>query len=122
MQNTRPVLWLRPREPFSFARTLRFVLSPPPLLNRRTFSPLLDYFEDDEYRRVAEIGGQPVLYGVNELRQGSPALRVRVLTGPTDRMTHAALRALVERQFSTTLDLSRFSRLVQADTRRPVLA
>src|SRR2546425_6153115 len=33
MQNTRPVFWVKPREPFSFARTLRFVLSPPPLLN-----------------------------------------------------------------------------------------
>ena len=106
MQNTRPVLWLRPREPFSFARTLRFVLSPPPLLNGRTFSPILDYFEDDEYRRVAEIGGQPILYGVSEQRQASgAALRIRVLTGPTDCMTQAALCALVERQFSITLDL-----------------
>jgi len=115
MQNTRPVFWVKPRGPFSFARTLRFVLSPPPLLNSRKFSPLLDYFEDGEYRRATEIGSQPVLYGVSELRQGSAALRIRVLTGPTDRLIQAALRALVERQFSTTLDLSPFYRLAESD-------
>jgi DNA-3-methyladenine glycosylase II len=91
-------------------------------LNRRTFSPLLDYFEDGEYRRATEIGDQPVLYGVSEQRQASgAALRIRVLTGPTDRVTQAALRALVERQFSTTLDLSPFYRLAESDRVLPVL-
>ena len=46
---------LTPRQPFSFAHTLRFILSPPALLNGRKFEPLLDYFEDGEYRRVVEI-------------------------------------------------------------------
>src|SRR2546426_9234693 len=73
---------LRPREPFSFTRTLRFILSPPALLNGRQFAPLLDYFEDGEYRRLADIQGQPVLYGVSE-RQTFPAtLRGRILARP----------------------------------------
>ena len=50
------------RQPFDFKRTLRFILSPPKLLDR----PLLDHFVDGEYRRAAEIDGQPVLYGVSE--------------------------------------------------------
>ncbi len=107
---------LEPREPFNFARTLRFILSPPPLLKRRQFAPLLDYFEDGEYRRVAEIEGEPVLYGVSEARRGSTAwLRVRILAGPTDPRTKRALRALVERQFSTDLDLRPFYRLAESD-------
>lgn len=107
---------LEPREPFGFALTLRFVLSPPALLNGREFPPLLDYFEEGEYRRVAEVGGEPVLYGVSELRRGSTAeLRVRILAGPADEATQQAIRALVERQFSTELDLKPFYRLAKSD-------
>ncbi len=85
---------LRPREPFSFTRTLRFILSPPALLNGRQFAPLLDYFEDGEYRRLADIQGQPVLYGVSE-RQTFPAtLRVRILAGPAG--PHASDRVLAK--------------------------
>jgi DNA-3-methyladenine glycosylase II len=101
-------------------RTLRFILSPPALLNGRKFAPLLDYFEEGEYRRVAEIGGEPVLYGTLEDRRGANTqLRVRVLAGPTDPVTMEEVRKLVERQFSTNLDLSPFYRLAGAD---PVLA
>ena len=108
-------MFLRPREPFSFTRTLRFILSPPALLNGRQFAPLLDYFEDGEYRRVADIDGQPVLYGVSE-RQTSPVtLRVRILAGPIDSRTRSAVRSLVERQFSTHLDLGPFARLAEPD-------
>ena len=66
---------LIPRQPFDFARTLRFILSPPALQNpaKRQFAPLLDYFEDGEYRRVADIAGQPVLYGVSEVKSKKPA-------------------------------------------------
>jgi len=39
---------IRPRAPFNFAQTLRFILSPPALLNGRQFAPLLDYFVDGE--------------------------------------------------------------------------
>lgn len=113
-------MFLRPREPFSFARTLRFVLSPPALLNQRHFPPLLDYFVDGEYRRVAEIGEQPVLLGVSEERRGGrPGLSIRILSGPTDRRTRDAVRALVERQFTANLDLSPFYRLAESD---PVLS
>jgi len=110
---------LKPREPFSFAHTLRFILSPPALLNGRRFPPLLDYLEEGEYRRIAEIDGQPLLYGVREERHsGALALRARVLAGPSTAATERPLPALVERQFSTNLDLSPFYRLAESD---PVL-
>jgi DNA-3-methyladenine glycosylase II len=110
---------LKPREPFSFAHTLRFILSPPTLLNGRQFPPLLDYFEEGEYRRLAEIDGQPILYGVREKRHsGAAALRVRVLAGLSTAATERPLQALVERQFSTNLDLGPFYRLAESD---PVL-
>jgi len=111
---------LRPRKPFSFTRTLRFILSPPALLNGRQFAPLLDYFERGEYRRVVEIGGQPILYRVVEERQRrSPVLRMRVLVGPNDAETRRAIRGLVERQFSTQLDVEPFYRLAEPD---PILS
>jgi DNA-3-methyladenine glycosylase II len=119
---------LNPREPFDFARTLRFILSPPELLNGRRFSPLLDYFEEGEYRRVADISGQSVLYGVREETGGrKPSLQVRVLArSPVaqallpvpDATIQRAVEAQVERQFSTHLDLTPFYQLAQAD---PVL-
>ncbi len=111
---------LIPREPFDFRRTLRFILSPPALLNRRRFAPLLDYFEEGEYRRVAEVDGQPVLLGVAELREGSKrGFRVRVLSGVRDAATMRAVQLLVDRQFSTTLDLAPFYRIAESD---PVLS
>jgi len=110
---------LSPRQPFSFAQTLRFILSPPALLNGRKFAPLLDYFEDGEYRRVTEIGEREVLYGVSEERRGlASRLKVRIRVGPDDRETRAAILSLVERQFSTQLDMAPFYRLAGAD---PVL-
>ncbi len=108
-------MWLRPQEPFSLVRTLRFVLSPPALLNRRPFAPLLDYFNEGEYQRVAEINGQQVLYGVSgEQRDRTDGLQVRILAGPSDRETQDALCVLVERQFSTYLDLAPFHRLADS--------
>src|SRR5690242_20723377 len=94
------------RAPFDFNRTLRFILSPPKLLDR----PLLDHFVDGEYRRAADIGGQPVLYGVSKApgarsRSRAPALQIRVLAGPRDPSTEQAVAALVRRQFATDLDL-----------------
>jgi DNA-3-methyladenine glycosylase II len=111
---------LKPREPFSFARTLRFILSPPELLNGRRFPPLLDYFEDGEYRRVAEVGGQLALYAVREgLERGKPLLQIRIRAGAADHAVGRAVAAQVERQFSTGLDLTHFYQLVHAD---PVLS
>ena len=110
---------LRPREPFNFASTLRFILSPPALLNGRQFAPLLDYFVDGEYRRVLEFGEQLVLYGVREERHGaSAALRMRILAGPDDEGVKRAVVSEVARQFSTDLDLEPFYALAAAD---PVL-
>ena len=112
-------IFLQPRPPFSFTRTLRFILSPPALLNGRKFAPLLDYFEDGEYRRVTEIGERAVLYGVSEVRRGRTArLKIRILSGPDDRETRVAIHSLVERQFSTQLDMTPFYRLAGSD---PVL-
>ncbi|HME01312.1 MAG TPA: hypothetical protein VKM93_28870 [Terriglobia bacterium] len=116
---------IRPRPPFNFARTLRFILSPPELLRGRSFAPLLDYYEEGEYRRVAAINGQPVLFGVSEAGRGRvPGLAVRCLAGLPEAPAQAGevereVRALVERQFATHLDLAPFYRLAQAD---PVLS
>jgi DNA-3-methyladenine glycosylase II len=111
---------LRPREPFNFARTLRFILSPPELLTGRRFPPLLDYFEEGEYRRVANIGGQLALYGVREeIARGKPTLRVRILAGVADDTFQRAVVTQVEGQFSTDLDLTPFYERAKAD---PVLS
>jgi len=110
---------LKPREPFDFARTLRFILSPPALQKPRRFSPLLDYFEEGEYRRVADVGGQLILYGVREETEGKKtALRVRILAGPSDDAIRRLVATQVERQFSSSLDLTSFYERAQAD---PVL-
>jgi DNA-3-methyladenine glycosylase II len=111
---------IRPAPPFDFACTLRFTLSPPTLLNGRKFAPLLDYFEEGEYRRVVELDAQPVLYGIREERDASGvALRLRVLAGASGAQTLRQLEALARRQFSTDLDLKPFYRLAASD---PVLA
>jgi len=110
---------VRPRQPFNFARTLRFILSPPEVLNGRRFSPLLDYFEEEEYRRVADIGGQLALYGVREeIEQRKAQLRIRILAGPADDAVRRAVVSQVERQFSTGLDLTPFYERAKTD---PVL-
>jgi DNA-3-methyladenine glycosylase II len=111
---------LRPREPFNFARTLRFILSPPELLTGRRFPPLLDYFDEGEYRRVASIGGQLALFGVREeIVRGKRTLRVRLLAGVADDTFRRAVVAQVERQFSADLDLTPFYEWAKAD---PVLS
>jgi len=119
MSPSTPML-LKPREPFNFARTLRFILSPPELLNGRRFPPLLDYFEEGEYRRVADVGGQLVLYGVREkIERKKPALQVRILGGGSDDTIRRVVATQVERQFSAHLDLTPFYELAKAD---PVLS
>ena len=110
---------IHPRLPFNFAQTLRFILSPPALLNGREFAPLLDYFVDGEYRRVLELGEQLILYGVREdASPAKPALRIRILAGPEDENMQRAVAREVARQFSTDLDLQPFYALAAAD---PVL-
>ncbi|HLI29938.1 MAG TPA: DNA-3-methyladenine glycosylase [Terriglobia bacterium] len=111
---------LHPAEPFDFRRTLRFILSPPVLANGRRFEPLLDHFEEGEYRRAAEIEGKLVIYGVSEnLSDSSPALRVRILSDGRDSRPLEAVAALVRRQLALDLDLLPFYRLGSSD---PVLA
>src|SRR5437016_1304866 len=107
---------IRPRQPFDFQRTLRFILSPPARASGRKFEPLLDHFEDGEYRRVVELDGEQVLYGV---REEGDALRARILAGPSNSAAQVAIRQLVERQFSVSLDLAAFYRCVASD---PVLS
>lgn len=110
---------IHPQAPFNFAQTLRFILAPPPLLNGRTFAPLLDYFVDGEYRRVLELGERLILYGVREEGSpGKPALRIRILAGPDDDRARQAVAEEVARQFSTDLDLQPFYALAKSD---PVL-
>jgi DNA-3-methyladenine glycosylase II len=113
-------MFLATRQPFSFQKTLRFILSPPALLNGRQFEPLLDHLVENEYRRVVEIAGQPVLYGVTEASRGKErGIQARILAGPADAATLSTVLSLVERQFSTSLNLNPFYRLAQSD---PVLA
>jgi len=110
---------IRPRVPFNFKQTLRFILAPPALRNGREFAPLLDYLADGEYRRVLEWGDQMILYGVRE--EGTvtrPALRVRILVGSDDERSRAVVWNEVKRQFSTDRDLGPFYSLAEAD---PVL-
>ena len=110
---------VHPRAPFNFAQTLRFILSPPALLNGRQFAPLLDYWVDGEYRRVLELGEQLILYGVRDKgHTASPALRVRILAGPDHDRARRAVASEVRRQFSTDLDLEAFHALAERD---PVL-
>jgi DNA-3-methyladenine glycosylase II len=110
---------IHPRAPFNFDQTLRFILSPPALLNGRQFAPLLDYYIDGEYRRVLELGEHLILYGVrNEGLRDKPALRVRILSGPDDPRVRQTVVEAVARQFSTHLDLQPFYALAETD---PVL-
>jgi DNA-3-methyladenine glycosylase II len=108
------------REPFDFHRTLRFILSPPALLNGRHFEPLLDHFLEGEYRRAAELEGQPVLYGVSEAQlegrgRAAPALKVRILQGGRTATIKSTVADLVRRQFSADLDLKPFEHLADDD-------
>ena len=113
------IMLLRPREPFNFARTLQFILSPPALLNGRQFAPLLDHFVDGEYRRVLQWGEHLVLYGVREEKHASPGeLRIRFLTGPNEESLRGAVVSEVARQFSHDLDIEPFYALAARD---PVL-
>jgi DNA-3-methyladenine glycosylase II len=97
-------------------RTLKFILSPPVLLNGRAFAPLTDHFQDGEYRRVVRIDGQPVLYGVSEVRDGSEsALRARMLKGRNRKNDPSGLQQIVGRQFATELDLTPFYRIARKD-------
>ena len=110
---------IHPRTPFNFVQTLRFILAPPALRNGREFAPLLDYFVDGEYRRVLDLGGRLILYGVREEgRPDKPSLRVRILAGMDDGQARQAVTTEVARQFSTDLDLHPFYTLAEAD---PVL-
>jgi DNA-3-methyladenine glycosylase II len=107
---------LKPKAPFDFHRTLRFILSPPAVLSGRRFAPLLDYWENNEFRRVAEVNGEPVLYGVSEVpSSGQPALRVRVIRGPSTDLVQRQIQELVRRQLSTGMDLSGFYQLAASD-------
>jgi DNA-3-methyladenine glycosylase II len=115
-----PEITLAVREPFDLTKTLRFILSPPELRNGRKHEPLLDHFENGEYRRVAEIGAALVLYGVSGVQdRGRPRLKMRILAGSDDERTLATVARLVERQFSTELDISPFYALAGRD---PALA
>lgn len=107
---------LQPLKPFDFDRTLKFVLSPPALLNGRAFEPLLDHFKDGEYRRAIRIDGQPVLYGVSQNgNSGAPKLKVRILQSSGGSKIHRQIQQVVARQFATELDLDPFYKVAKND-------
>lgn len=107
--------------PFDFQRTLRFILSPPAMVNGKEFAPLLDYFRDGEYRRAVEIDGHRVLYGLRDAQetgasgQPSPTLKIRILSGPKDSTLLARVADLARRQFALHVDLSPFYQLASQD-------
>jgi DNA-3-methyladenine glycosylase II len=107
---------VQPQQPFDFLRTLKFILSPPALLNGRVFEPLMDHFEEGEYRRAIRIDGQPVLYGVSEAGySGAPTLKVRVLQSPGARNIHHRVQQVAAQQFAAELDLSPFYEVSRKD-------
>ncbi len=108
---------LNPKAPFDLVRTLRFILSPPGLQNGRPFEPLLDHLVDGEYRRLADVGGRLVLYGVRQRGRGT--LDFRIVQGEANVSTAAPVSLLVRRQFSLDLDIKPFYRLAETD---PVLS
>ena len=107
-----------PRQPFDFARTLRFTLSPPAATDGRSFESLLDYFEAGEYRRVVEFNGKLILYGVSP-KATTGTLRGRILAGPAQVSAQRAVQEIIARQFSTHLDLGPFYQQAASD---PVLS
>ncbi|HEX5411785.1 MAG TPA: DNA-3-methyladenine glycosylase [Terriglobia bacterium] len=107
---------IEPQQPFNFVRTLKFILSPPSALNGRPHEPLMDHYQDGEYRRAIWIDGRPVLYGVaEELNSALPSLRVRVLKGKRGRSVHQQIQQAVSRQFATALDLAPFHSMAGSD-------
>jgi DNA-3-methyladenine glycosylase II len=107
---------VQPQQPFDFHRTLKFILSPPAALKGRVFEPIMDYYQEGEYRRAVRIDGQTVLYGVSEaLGSHPPALRVRVLKGPGGRSVHRHVQQVAAQQFATDLDLAPFYRMTSSD-------
>lgn len=109
-------LLIQPLQPFNFLRTLKFILSPPAGMNGRVFEPLMDHFENGEYRRAIRIEGQPVLYGVSEQRNSNaPALRARVLKGPRAGEARHRVQQVVAQQFATDLDVVPFYRIASSD-------
>ncbi len=109
-------MFVQPKQPFNFEQTLKFILSPPLLLNGRVFEPLMDHFEDGEYRRAIRVAGRPVLYGVSEDRSsGAPGLKVRILNGPRGREVLRSVQQVAVRQFEADLDLTPFYRLAKSD-------
>jgi len=116
VERINPIVLIQPRQPFDFLRTLKFILSPPALLNGRAFAPLMDHFQYGEYRRAIRIDGQPVLYGVSINQDSSlPALKVRVLAGPGGRNIHHRVQQAAARQFAAELDLAPFYRIARQD-------
>ena len=107
---------IHPQQPFDFNRTLKFILGPPATLNGGAFEPIMDYFEDGEYRRTARVGGEPVLYGVSEAKASNPrALQVRLLKGPGGRSVQRQVQQVAAQQFATGLDLAPFYRMTRSD-------
>jgi len=113
--DSSPVL-VRPRQPFNFSRTLKFILGPPAGMNGRVFDPLMDQFENGEYRRAVRIDGRPVLYAVSEGRSAnSPALTIRVLRRSGGGGVRHRVRQVVAQQFATGLDLAPFHQMARND-------
>jgi DNA-3-methyladenine glycosylase II len=110
---------LAPKQPFNFRATLRFILSPPALANGREFQPLLDHWVEGEYRRLADMGGELVLYSVSEAGEEQEGLSVRILKGSRKASTRRAVCNSVRRQFGLDLDLNPYYQLAALD---PALA
>ncbi len=103
---------LRPRTPFDFAATARFL--------RFTEAEAIDTFTDDKYRRLFHIGGRLQLVSV--AAQGTRARPTLSVTLEQQENTHAATpqdlqvaAKYIERIFSADHDLKKFQAAVADD-------
>jgi len=85
-------------------------------LNGRQFDPLLDHLVKGEYRRLVDLGGDLVLYGVSETGAAAQRnLRIRILHGNRKPSTVRVVSELATRQFGLDVDLTDFYNLAGKD-------
>lgn len=108
-QDTNMEIIVRPRAPFDFAATARFL--------RYTESEAVDTFRDGCYRRAINFGNQLRLLQVSDRGTVSrPLLAVTIKPGSAASMTrNGSAEALIGKMFSIDHDLKKFRAQVAGD-------